>query len=227
MRPFEGCGNIPNGQTRRLLDDALASAQEPPSNGESTIVDAYRRTSASRARYPNTGELLAEMIGRQRLAGSMTEVTPEKHAQLADAWMDSQVQTVNTSWREQAAQGGLFRVPPAHPWLFSMDPMTYRDDGFDDDDKIYRTDRERISNLLTDYVDTGLPGVATIFVFAVRPDARPLFWAFADDVANDSGMTVNSFWLTHQGGNRNLAAVLSSGTVLQTDWLPPRLNVGR
>ena len=227
MGPYEPCGNVPNGQTRRLLDDSLSAARTPPTNGEPVIVDAYRRTNASRANYPNTGELLAATIGRDHLVGAITETTTAKYAQLMDKWQDSRVLPVNASWRQEVAQGGALQRAPVHPWLFSMDPMTYREDGPEDDDKIYRADRDRISNVLSQYVSTDMPGVATLFVFAVRPNERPLFWSFADDVATDTGMTINAFWLTHQGGNRNLAAVLSSKIEVRTDWLPPRLNVGR
>lgn len=227
MSPYEPCGNVPNGQTRRLLDDALAAAQNPRIDGESVIVDAYRRTDASRARYPNTGELLAAMVGRDRLVGAITEVQTEKHAELMDVWQYSRVRPVNASWRQEVAEGGAFRQAPEHPWLFSMDPMTYCEDGYHDDDRIYRADRERIRNVLRQYLGSRLPGIAMLFVFAVRPNDRPLFWAFADNVADDTGMMMNAFWLTHQGGNRNLAAVLSAGVELRTDWLPPGLNSGR
>ena len=43
---------------------------------------------------------------------------------------------------------------------------------------------------------------------------------FADDLAADCGASVVSIWLTHQGGNRNLAVLLSSGVALPDGWLP-------
>lgn len=227
MAPYEPCERVPKGQTRRLLEDALAAAQNPRIEGESVLVDAYRRTDASRARYPNTGELLAAMVGRDCLIGAITEVNAEKHANLMDVWQNSLVKPVNASWRKAIAEGGAFRHSPKHPWVFSMDPMTYCEDGYNDDDKLYRADRELVRNLLLQYLSSDLPGIAMLFVYAVRPNDRPLFWAFADDLADDTGMMMNAFWLTHQGGNRNLAAVLSSGLELRTHWLPPGFTVGK
>ncbi len=227
MDPYEPCGDIPNGQARRLFDGALADAQRNNNPTNSVLVEAYRRTGASREHYPNTGELLAAMIGRDRLAGTITEVNTKKHVALLNAWQNSRVRPVNSSWRREVSEGGAFWQAPEYPWLFSMDPMTYCNDGYRDDDRIYRADHSRISPLLRHYVATELPGVAILFVFAVQPDKRIPFWDFAEAVAKDTNMVMGTYWITHQGGNRNLAAVLSSRLELRTDLLPYGLNSGR
>ena len=68
---------------------------------------------------------------------------------------------------------------------------------------------------------------AALFVYATKPDVQRRFWAFVDELAERTNTIVSSCWLTHQGGNRNLAALLCSGFVLPAQWLPPGLNAGR
>jgi hypothetical protein len=106
-----------------------------------------------------------------------------------------------------------------------MDPMTYSDSGFADDNKVYRHDRERISRTLATLAASKAPGVALIFVYAVRPEVRPSFWDFAKGISSDTGMSLSTCGLTHQGGNRNLAAIYCAGMTLPNNWLPQHLNV--
>lgn len=229
MAPFEACGELPNGQARALLNNALHAAQKPATASESSIVMAYRANKASLENYPNTGELLRRVIGRERLSGGITEVDPLKHAQLQDVWSGSCVTPVRSSWRIEVSPGGVLTppVPLGAPWLFTADPMTYREDGYVDDDKLYRADFSRVSAAVSTFVASGEPGVAALFVYAVKPEVQPQFWAFVDDLAGNTGTTAVSCWLTHQGGNRNLAALLCSAFVLPPNWLPPGLNAGR
>lgn len=229
MAPFEACGELPNGQARALLHDALHAAQKPAAAAESSIVMAYRATKASLENYPNTGELLRRVIGEQRLSGGITEVDPLKHAQLQDVWLGSCVTPVRSSWRSEVRAGGVLTspVPLGAPWLFTADPMTYREDGYADDDKLYRADFSRLSAAVSGFVASGKPGVATLFVYAVKPEVQPEFWAFVDDLAKSTATTSVSCWLTHQGGNRNLAALLCSAIALPPNWFPYGLNAGR
>ncbi len=164
MAPFERCGELPNGQTRRLLQEALRAAQRAPAPEGSPIVEAYRVTNASAA--------------------------------------------LNV------------------PWL-CMDPMTYREDGDADDNNLYRADLARVAGAISSFAASGRPGVAALFVYAVKPEVQPQFWAFVDVLARQTDTTVESCWLTHQGGNRNLAALLCSAFVLPSAWLPGGLNPGR
>jgi len=64
MAPFEPCGEVPDGQAKRLLHNALCAAQHAPIDAESSIVKAYREVNASLCHYPNTGELLRGVIGQ-------------------------------------------------------------------------------------------------------------------------------------------------------------------
>jgi hypothetical protein len=191
MEPFERCGKLPNS---RCLQEALQAAQNPPTCGESPIVAAYRATKASLENYPNTGELLAAMIGRGRLS-----------------------------------PGGVLSCPATlrAPWLFAADPMTFRQDGYLDDDRLYQEDLSRLSTTLKGFIASGEPGMAAIFVYSVKPDVQPQFWAFADVLAADSGAFVVSCWMTHQDLKRNLAALFYSSVALPANWLPHGVNAGR
>lgn len=229
MAPFEPCGELPAGQAHVLMEGALRAAQEEPKADESRIVAAYRATGASPTHYPNSGELLRCVIGTDRLSGGITEVDLQKHAELQDAWSGSYVIPVGSSWRGEVSPDGVLTCPVLleTPWLFTMDPMTYREDGCADDNNLYRADLDRISSVLSAFVASGKPGVAALFVYAVKPEVQPLFWGFVDDLARRTGATAASCWLTHQGGNRNLAALLCSAFDLPTDFLPVGLKAGR
>lgn len=229
MAPFEPCAQPPNGQARMLLHGALRAAQRASETGESSIVAAYRATNASLDHYPNTAEVLRRAIGQDRLSGGITEIDTQKYVQLQNAWSGSAVTPVRSSWRAQVTPGGVLTCPAAldAPWLFTMDPMTYREDGYIDDNNLYRADLERVCAGVSSFVASGKPGVAALFVYAVKPEVQPQFWAFVDALVGQTGTTVASCWLTHQGGNRNLAAVFCSAFVLPSNWLPEGLNAGR
>jgi len=229
MAPYEPCGALPDGQARRLLYESLEAARKPATEGESSIVAAYRETNASLESYPNTGELLAAVIGRNRLSGGITETDTDKHANVQNVWSGSDVTPVAASWRCEVSSSGVLICPSSlrSPWLFSVDPMTYHEDGYADDDKLYRADLGRLSEMLKRYVASGQPGVAVFFVYGVKPDVRPQFWKFIDDLAGQSGTLVVPCWIVHQGGNANLAALLCSPLVLRPAWLPHGLNFER
>jgi len=229
MAPFESCGALPGGQARVLLHRALNAAQLAPTAGESRLVAAYRAASASLDHYPNSAELLRRAIGVDKLSGGITEVDSQKHSQLRDAWSGSCVIAVSSSWRGETGSGGVLTcpIPLEIPWLFTMDPMTYREAGYADDNNLYRADLERLSTVLSSFVAGGKPGVAALFVYAVKPEIQPLFWAFVDQLATQTGTTAESYWLTHQGGNRNLAALLCSRIELPTKLVPDGLHAGR
>lgn len=229
MAPFERCDTPPKGQSRVLLHKALQAAQNSSICGEAPIVSAYRTTKASLEHYPNTGELLAETVGRGRISGGITEVDARKHAELVEVWSGSSVTPVNSSWRREVSCDGVLSCPATlrSSWLFAADPMTFREDGYADDDKLYREDLLRVSATLKGFIASGEPGVAALFVYAVRPAARPQFWAFADDVAANCKIPMVAYWTHHQGGNRNLAALFYSGVVLPANWLPDGVHDGR
>jgi hypothetical protein len=229
MAPFEPCDEPPKGQARRLLWSALDAAQRPPVPGEASIVAAYRATKASLKQYPNSGEILAAIIGRGRLSGGITEIVPRKYAELVVAWAGSDVTPVNSSWRREVLPGGVLSCPVAlhTPWLVAADPMTFQEEGYADDEKLYRQDLSRLSAALRGFVATGQPGVAALFVYSVRPHVRQQFWDFAFELACISETALVSCWATHQGGKRNLVGLLCSRVALPASWLPQGVQLGK
>ena len=67
--------------------------------------------------------------------------------------------------------------------------MTFREDGNVDDNNLYRADLPRVSSAMSSFVASGKPGVAALFVYAVKPDVQPQFWTFVDDLAAQTGTT--------------------------------------
>lgn len=229
MAPYELTGRVPNGQTKANLLRALDQSRNRRLDGEAPIISAYRESKANLNQYPNTGELLASVIGRNCLAGGITETDPDKQERLQIMWSESNVRISSRSWRLETTFDGVLSCPEelSMPWLFSSDPMTYHEQGEADDDQLYRADFDRLANVLTRYRKTDNPGAACLFVYSVMPRVRPLFWSFAERLARELRAELTTAWMTHQGGNRNLAAILSFAAMLPPGWLPEGVSNGR
>lgn len=225
MAPWEPLRGRIRGQSRRLLDAALTAASLPAKPHEPPVVAAYRKTRASTSRYPNSAELLRTVVDTSKLSGGIAEVCDTKYKVLADAWAGSRVVPVHSSWRDEVSPGGRLATPNdlGTPWLFSMDPMTYADNG---DDCLRPPDLDSLSGALSRFVESDKPGIATLFVYAVRPATRPRFWAFANELASRIGACAHSYWVPHQGGNRNLAALLCT-RIQPPSIRAPGIRVGR
>ena len=160
MAPWEPFREPIHGQVRRLLDAALTEANNGRKSDEPPIVTAYRKTRASKRRYPNSAELLRTVVGTNKLSGGITEVCDAKYKALADAWCGSRVVPVHSSWRYELGPGGQLAVPNdlRSPWLFSMDPMTYTENGDKavDDDYLRRADLDRLTGALTLFVESDM-----------------------------------------------------------------------
>lgn len=217
------------GLARKLLKKALGQSNRSPESNEQPIVKAYRKTEASDENYPNSAELLGAVIGKDKLSGGITETRRAKHEKLVDKWRGSSVAPVPSSWRAQVDSGGILACPDdlRTPWLFTMDPMTYKENYYADDASIYRADIDRLSSVLTGYVRSGKPGIAALFAYGVERKRRCRFWKFMDELKKRIGVETSSCWLTHQGGNRNLAGLLCSGVELSADFAPCGVNEGR
>lgn len=214
MAPFEsferGLSDKAPGLSRCRLKAALGLAGKPRQEGEPAIVTAYRCVGASR-RYPNSAEILRTL--RRELAGGIAETCPVKHEQLAAAWAGSSVQTAMGSWRREVQPGGVLACPPdlRVPWLFTMDPMTYRHDGpYCDDDNLHRSDVELLREPLRRYVDSGQAGVVALFAYGVQKKRCWQFRGFVEEISSLTGMRYQKHQITHNGGNKNLAALLFS-----------------
>lgn len=229
MAPFEKIEN-PNVQ-KKLLFNALAEAAGEPKCDEREIVKAYRKSEASPKHYPNSAELLRAVIGTNRLSGGITECNKAKHEGLAKAWNNSKVKVFCSSWREQLEPGGVLSWPKSLdvPWLFSMDPMNYKEEGKNDDEYLYRSDLDLLAPALQRYIGSGQPGIAALFVYSVGSQGenkQRQFWAFMDELAGRLRVPTLSYWAAHNGGNLNLAGLLFSDAKLTKGFHPPGIKFG-
>ena len=230
MEPCESFEALKWGQSGKLIQNALEEAGGQRRLDERSIVTAYRETKASAEKYPNSAKLLRTVVGVEKLSGGITEIEPAKHAKLARAWSGTAIKTACSSWRREIEAGGILSRPDElrTPWLFTMDPMTYSEESdSEDSDKLHKRDMGFLSNTLIRYIGSGKPGIAAFFVYGVRPCTQPKFWKFMDELAECVGAESQSYWLTHQGGNKNLAGLLFSDTEILNGFSPPCLNVGR
>lgn len=69
MVAYEPTVPVPRGQAKAHFVSALAQSQNSRGDGEAPIISAYRATRAALNNYPNSGELLASVIGRNLLRG--------------------------------------------------------------------------------------------------------------------------------------------------------------
>ena len=214
------------GLVRRRVKAALKLAAAPPRCDEPPIVTAYRKANASEEHYPNSAELLRTLRVGERpcgLHGGISETCPDKHERLAAAWAGSSLRTAKTSWRQQVRSGGVLACPERlqTPWLFSMNPTTYREDASSsDDDNLHKQDIMLLAEALPRYVESGQPGMAALFVYNVwSGEQQCQFWEFVDELAQRTGTGARRHSLTHRGGNRNLAALLYSSIDVPEDFL--------
>ena len=215
MAPFEEFGDRACGARCRLMTALRASqASRDWVEGEPAIVTAYRNTGASAQHYPNSAELL-RTIWCERLAGGIAEVCPDKHRALMSAWPPSSSMRVSAnSWRGEVGQEGVLSCPEGLqvPWLFSMDPKTYKSGNSKDDDNLYESDVDLVSGALASFVRRGQPGIATLFVYNVGEEQNA-FWKFAKRLAAEHDLGLLRHSIPHLGGKRNLVALLYSAVL--------------
>ncbi len=215
MAPFESLDKISDSIQKDLLYRALKDADGKPQSNEPLIVRAYRDAEASREHYPNTAELLRVVVGAEKLSGGITEVDSKKYATLAKAWSNSEVDVECSSWRSQLMKDGILNCPVNldKPWIFSMDPMSYREECGEDDDYIYLSDLENLQPFLKDYSNSEQPGAACFFVYNVDSqgsEKQEQFWSFIDEIAKFLDAQKSSFWIPHNNRETksNLAGIL-------------------
>ena len=210
--------------TRRYLKAALRQAGQAPRPDEPSIVTAYRNTRARDDHYPNSAELLRERRGGDGacgLSGGIAETCPVKYEELVGAWRRSPVKVACASWRSQLRRGGVLACPKdlQAPWLFTMNPMTYRDRGGCDDDNLYDSDMALLSEGLAPFVESGQPGIALLFVYNMDPERQCAFWQFTEELAQRTGSGVRTYSLVHRGDNRNLATLLHAAIDVPADFI--------
>ena len=228
MEPFEKFENLKSNVRKELLCNALVQAAGDPNCDEREIVKAYRCSRASQLNYPNTAELLRRVIGTDGLSGGITEVCEAKCKKLSDAWTGTEIEVAHSSWRKQLPDGVL-SCPDSldGPWLFSMDPNSYTENGANNGENLHSSDLCLLACALERYVRSGQPGIASLFVYGVRKNERRKFWAFMDKLAERLDVPTYSYWVPHLGGNRNLVGLLFSDKELALGFVPPLIKPGR
>ena len=231
MEPFEEFEESKPNVQQKLLCNALDEAAGEPKCNEREIIKAYRSSRASRQHYPNTAELLRTVIGKERLSGGITEVCKAKCKKLSNTWNGSKIKVADLSWREEL-EDGILRCPGNlnAPWLFSMDPMNYKEEGKNDDEYLYRSDLDLLAPALQRYIGSGQPGIAALFVYSVGSQGenkQRQFWAFMDELAGRLRVPTHSYWVAHNGGNLNLAGLLFSDKELASGIVLPRIKSSR
>ena len=231
MAPFEAFevpfdGRKADGTCHKLLKKNLADSKKPPQADEPVVVKAYRKTLASDRCYPNSAELLKAAIGAGKLSGGITETCLKKHKSLSSGWLNTSVKTACASWRQELHPEGILACPGnlQTAWLFTMDPMSYIENGNGDDDYLHRCDIGILSRALSRYFNSGNPGVAALFVYGVgkqNDDRQYQFWKFVtelrehvvDNLSEHFLVAASYFSLPHRGGNRNMAGLIHSSQI--------------
>lgn len=166
MAPFEktDLSSYENKALRRWLDAARQPELGP---GLPAVVRAYRHCRASLSRYPNTAELLAALVGRFNLSGMLVEKNPYKFGKLHYQWQATEVESLSGSWRDHT--DAFAKVTVKHPWLFTMDPMTFnRDPKREDDANLYPSDLTVLRPAFSHFLGSGQAGAITVFCFSLR-----------------------------------------------------------
>jgi len=175
MEPFEGLERPKN----RLLSLLERVAELDPTEVQELgypLLSAYKSLGACAENYPNTAEMLAQVLGcRTRLVGHVFENDQEKANELVKAWKGCGVKAVPDSWR---GDPGKLMAPDDLdcPWLFSMDPYSYRsgernvDDGY-----LYDSDLCRLRECFVSHLERKGPGAVSIFCYALETEAQEAY----------------------------------------------------
>ena len=218
MAPYEPCDHCADKDlyTRNLLQSAFDLAQNDLLEDAHPILHAYRGTNAKFKNYPNTGELLAAIIGRDHLFGTIAEVDEEKCHQLNKIWINTNVEIFNNSWRNGVKSNNMPLCSPKglnKPWLFSMDPNVFSKTEEQEPDKgntsplIYQSDSGFITIIIKSFLISKQPGIATIFSYGQLNTEEP-FKNFATSIANNTNGNIAFYQVRLRGGNRPIAAVI-------------------
>ena len=100
-----------------------------------------------------------------------------------------------------------------------MDPTTYSETGTYDDDRLHWNDIKLLRESLRHYVNSGQPGMAALFVYNVHEDRSHSFCSFVEDLSSQTHMYFRKHQIIHNGGNKNLAALLYSSIDITDDFL--------
>lgn len=152
-----------------LIDAALSWALEAGADDDPPVIQAYRITRATPQRYPNSAELIAALIGEQRLVGTIAEVDPGIAARLDERWRPSGLKVVARTWRSLPTPTESLEGP----WFLSMDPHSYKVREYQNDNHFHAADWRRLRRLCAPLVASRQPGAAVVFCYSLRPASVP------------------------------------------------------
>lgn len=186
MAPFEPLNPRAeeNARQRARFDYWWALALDEQQVGEPCVLGAYRATRRwIPDMYPNTAEIAAELLGRDRLQGKLIEVLPEKCRQLTEAWAGTDVTTLEGSWR--ARIGDALPEDLDRPWVLSLDPMTYVAEHERDDNQFHPNDFAPLTRAMESLCATKQPGAMALFCYSMMPNVQNAFRDAAADALAD------------------------------------------
>jgi hypothetical protein len=239
MGPFEGARSGDLHEGNRVLRELLARiAREGPEAAEASpfpVLRAYARTRAGPARYPDSAELLAALLGADRLAGVLCEVDAETVAALVARWQGSALGVEARSWREALRAGAL--APPAdldRPWLLTLDPYTWKHAGECRREErgpyLLPADMEALRACLAAHLRSGQPGAFLAFVYGLDASHAAGFRRAVLALADRLGLARALVGVAAPGARRHLGAVLASEPDLPAEaaeaWTRLRAELG-
>lgn len=175
------------------------------------IIGAYKATQAANAHYPNVGELVASIVGRENIMGVITEIDAEKCAELRLVWPQDKVKVIQNSWRNSTKE---FQKPEglAIPWLIEIDPLSYRMKYRGDDGSLCTDDLSRILSFAKPYLDS-TRGTISVVCYCIdqtgmgihlRNDMKRVFDDYSVDFVQDQ----------LRKGYANIATIISNDHAL-------------
>ncbi|MDA1194694.1 MAG: hypothetical protein O2894_05875 [Planctomycetota bacterium] len=217
MAPYEGVTGTARPDDERVLRELLGQvACLPPEGADAAphaVMRAYARAGARVEHYPNTAELLAALVGRDQLSGVLCETRPEAVAALAQAWTGSPLRIVPGSWRDHLDEL-LPPSPAVTPWLFCMDPYTWRHQGERKREvlggDLAPSDLEGLRPYLAAHVKGEQPGACLIFVYGLDPSHAGGFRRGVLALADRLGVARAVVGVAGPEGTRHLGAILAS-----------------
>jgi hypothetical protein len=208
MAPRERCDDP---RRDRRLRYWLNEAGNTPS-----VARAYRETNASLESYPNTSELIASLIGNEKLRGDLFEVCDDKIRELRARWNGYPVTVHGQSWRIGL---GATTIPSKEDgWLFTMDPMTFVSDdpNADDDNNLRPQDVDLLIDFFRRIGSFGSRWVISIFCFELRRgpgvNRYQLFLDEMERFRHALGLRNETHEVSY--GNPHVGSVLSSSSDL-------------
>ena len=154
--------------------------EEPP------FLTAYRCCRQQhRDLYPNTAQILSELLGRHALEGHLCEVVKDHYEALMEWCSGTALVPHHKSWRDVllkgTAPGGAGR-----PWLFTMDPFAFSIKDADDGD-LHPNDAELLVSPLRSFLQSRQSGAFTAFCYSMAPEIAESFRRWIVDLARAAG----------------------------------------